>query len=85
MGVGTTALSAKLVGLILRILQIPSHGGQVGGHCIHVLGVGAVVEVAERELEVFFDALAEDVVGVGDGLDGVNDSIPWGLKDAMDC
>lgn len=42
-----------------------------------------MVEVAERVLEVLFDALAEDVVGMGDGLDGVYDSIPWGLEDAV--
>lgn len=34
-------------------------------------------------LNVLLDAIGELMVGVGDALDRVDDSVPWGLEDTM--
>lgn len=39
------------------------------------------MEVAERVLDVLFDAIGENVVRVGNGFDRVNDAIPRSLED----
>jgi hypothetical protein len=82
LSVGPAALLAKLFGTVLGIFELPRHDGQAGGQGVHVLRIGAVVEVAERVLNVLLDAIAENVVRMGNGLDGVNDAIPRSLEDA---
>jgi hypothetical protein len=42
-----------------------------------------VLEIAQRVLDIFVDALCEQLVGGGDAIGRLDDLVPWRLEDAM--
>ena len=80
--VGLAALLGELISPVLRFLELPRHGGQVRRDGVHVLHLLAVLEVAQGVLDILLDTLSEQMVRGGDGIGGLQDLVPWCLKDA---